>query len=180
MIKLSEILKGWKDYGGGTEHQIFTSDKNPNVIYKVGKKDTVLKWSDVFKSNPKIFPKVYKVGKLKDGRYYAEIEKLNTDKVVKDWGDLEQALELIGVVDTDVFEDTIDQAFINILSGHLDVGKVYTDLASNKKIQALFKKWIEFLSDATEYVENSGYNGLDIHRYNFAYDAKGNPKVIDI
>lgn len=182
MKSLLDIVKEvlGQQIGKGTEHDIYASEKRPNAIVKVGKKDNVLKWSKVFKSNPKLFPTVYKVGKLPDGRYYAEIEKLNTERVVQEWGRLEQALEDVGVVDTDVFEDTIDQVFIDILSGTKDVKDIFLKLAGNKEAQKLFKKWIEFVAQATEYVEGMGYGGLDIHRYNFAYDSKGKPKVIDI
>jgi hypothetical protein len=133
-----------------------------------------------FKSNPKIFPKVYREGRLKDGRYYAEIEKLDTKKVEKEWYELEMALEVVGEVDTDVFESTIDQVFIDIIFGRKDANQIYKKLSTDKQAQQLFKKWIEFLAKTAKYLMDSGYGGLDLHRYNFGYDPKGNIKAIDI
>ena len=172
----AEILG--QQIGKGTEHTIYTSDKNPNAIVKVGKKENVEKWSKVFKANPDLFPKVFKVGKLEDGQYYAVIEKLDTKKAVEEWGKLEIALEDIGEVDTDVFESTIDQVFIDIILGKKDANQIYKKLSGDN--QKLFKKWIEFLAKTAKYLIDTKFGGLDIHRYNFAYDKKGKIKAIDI
>jgi hypothetical protein len=167
-------------FKSGVEHQLYTSPNKPDVLFKVGNKDNVLKWSNVFKSNPKLFPRVYKVGQLKDGKCYVEIEKLNTDKAVIDWNTMEQALEQIGAVDTDVFEDTIDQLFINLVLGYVDFNNIYKRLGFNKHVQDLFGKWVTFLKKTYQYIKKFSYKGLDIHRYNFAYDSAGNMKAIDI
>lgn len=168
------------EFGKGTEHSIYASPNNPNVLYKIGTKKNVEKWSGVFKSNPELFPKIYRSGQLKDGRCYVEIEKLNAEAAVKDWGHIEDALEKIGVIDTDVFNNTIDQLFIHLILGNEDYNKIHKWLSVNKPVQALFSKWVDFLTRTYEYIKGFGYNGLDIHRYNFAYDQNGNPKAIDI
>lgn len=178
---LNELgTKPKEKFKGGVEHVLYTSPNNPNVLYKVGDKDNVLKWSNVFKSNPKLFPKVYKVGEMKDGKCYVQIEKLNTDKAVIDWNNMEMALEEIGAVDTDVFDSTIDQLFINLVLGYEDFEKIYKRLGANKAIQSMFGKWVIFLKKTYQYIKKFAYNGLDIHRYNFAYDSAGNIKAIDI
>jgi len=57
-------------YGHGMEHKLYASKSNPNILYKVGDKPTVLLWSKLFKSNPSLFPKVFKVGPIKNNPYY--------------------------------------------------------------------------------------------------------------
>ena len=164
----------------GTEHEIYSLPNDPNVLVKVGKKEIVDKWVMVFKSNPKIFPKVIDSGVLEDGRGYGIIEKLDTKRVVDEWYQMEMALELVGVVDTDVFEDTIDQVFIDIIFGKRDGNKIYYSLSSDPSSQALYKKWINFLIKAADYLMSNSYGGLDLHRYNFGYDKRGTIKALDI
>jgi len=63
-------------FNRGMEHQIFASKSNPNVLFKVGHKDTVDEWYEVFKSDSEIFPKVFRAGKMQDEDiYYVELEK---------------------------------------------------------------------------------------------------------
>ena len=164
----------------GTEHEIYTLPNDPNVLVKVGKKEIVDKWVMVFKSNPRIFPKVIDSGVLKDGRGYGIIEKLDTKRVVDEWHQMEMALELVGVVDTDVFEDTIDQVFIDIIFGKRDGNKIYYSLSNDLASQALYKKWMNFLIKAADYMMSNSYGGLDLHRYNFGYDKRGTIKSLDI
>lgn len=181
MIKLADILEILgAQIGKGTEHDIYAAEGNPKAVVKVGDKATVGKWVKTFKSNPKIFPEVYKTGTLKDGRGYAVIEKLDTKKVIEQWHKMEMALELIGVVDTDVFESTIDQVFIDIVFGRKDADQIYRELSRDKEAQTLFKKWITFLVKTADYLMSSQDRGLDLHRYNFGYDKKGNIKALDI
>jgi len=167
-------------YAQGVEHVLYKSQKNPNVLYKIGQKSNVLKWSKVFKSNEKLFPKVYKVGVLPDGNYYVEIEKLDTKRAVYEWNYMEDKLELLGIVDTDVFESTLQHVFIDILKGYKSFNGIKKRLAADPRLLALFKKWVNFLSSTYNYIFNFGYQGLDIHKYNFAYDVSGNIKAIDI
>ena len=167
-------------FGKGVEHDIYASEKFSNMLFKVGNAPVVKKWAEIFQSNSELFPKVYRLGELKNGKMYAAIEKLNTNQAVKEWQEMELAFEQVGLVDTDVFDDTIDQLFINILSGYVSEKGVYDKLSFNKSVQQLYKKWIIFLSKTLKYVKKFGYNGIDLHRYNFAYDSAGNIKAIDI
>jgi hypothetical protein len=168
-------IKGKESFKRGIEHMLFTSQHNPNILYKLGEEKIINKWTKLFMSNPKLFPKVFKVGKLNSGSrypagyYYATVERLNTDKVENEWEIMETALN---TQPSNIFIDCLS------IEGYFE--KVYLNLNNNPKAQKLFKKWVVFLSNVTEYVEANGYNGLDIHRYNFAYDAKGNLKAIDV
>ena len=54
---LNEIkVKEKTPFGWGTEHKIFPSQKFPDRLYKVGEKDSVDRWFEIFKSNPNMFP----------------------------------------------------------------------------------------------------------------------------
>ncbi len=81
-MELEELGTREKEsFGQGVEHIIYSSPNKPNVVYKVGEWDVINEWYDIFKSNPQIFPVVYKIGKIpKDGLYYVELEKLDTEK----------------------------------------------------------------------------------------------------
>lgn len=179
--QLDELATKMKPiFGGGVEHEIYASDKFPNMLFKVGDPDVVSKWVRVFQSKPELYPKIYRTGNLRDGRGYAGIEKLNTQRVVNEWHEMELALEEVGYVDTDVFDDTINQFFIGVVTGKISEAGVYKRLEHNKKVQILVKKWITFFKLVFRHVLKFGYNGFDIHRYNFAYDSGGNIKAIDI
>lgn len=167
-------------FGKGVEHDLYVSEKKPNVLYKIGMQPTVSKWVKVFSSNPSLFPKVYKTGIMKNGMMYAEVERLDAPKAKAEWDYLETALENVGIVDTDVFESTIDQVFISLVVGETSLNGVLKRLSNNPQAAALVKKWVTFLIKVDKYIQKFGYMGLDIHRYNFAYDSTGNIKAIDI
>lgn len=180
-------LKGKDFFGGGIEHVLFTSKKNPNILYKIGPEETINKWTKIFMSNPKLFPKVFKVSKLNNPKYpaeyyYATIEKLNTERVEHEWHQMDIGFAGIPFEpDEDEWADPDpSEVFIECLSFKGMFEKQYLKLKNNPKAQELFKKWMIFISKVTEYVEANGLNGLDIHRGNFAYDSKGNMKCIDI
>ena len=48
--------------GKGAFHNVYPSNKNPNIVYKIGFDEDVNGWVDLFKSRPDIFPKVYGAG----------------------------------------------------------------------------------------------------------------------
>jgi len=173
---MSELkIKAKDSFKRGVEHILFASKNNPNILYKLGPEEIIRKWTKLFMSNPKLFPKVFKVDKLNSssrypsGYYYATVEKLNTQKVEAEWEAMEAALNT-----------EPSTVFIDCLSTEGYFEKIYLNLNDKPKEQNLFKKWVVFLSKVTEYVEANGYNGLDIHRGNFGYDVKGNLKCIDV
>lgn len=169
--------------GSGIEHQIFASRTNPNVIFKVGNKDVVEEWFDVFKSNPEIFPKVFRAGKMQDKKiYYVELEKLDTKKFENNWENLELALEDIGVLDVDRGESFSDlymnegsnaPAFIEIgkklLAHNKEAYNFYIDLLS------VIKKGEKAILD----VKNKD-TIVDVHKYNFGYGSDGKLKCLDL
>jgi hypothetical protein len=167
-------------YGNGVEHKIFPSS-DPNKLFKVGDAATVNKWYELFKRNPKYFPRVYRTGKLKDGNSYVEVEKLNTQKAISDWEALEEQLIMIGFIDKDSGFGLIDYLFREVMIDSEYENGISTVLKRvNPKLYQLFIKWVNFLSSVESLTSTVKDNSLDIHRYNFGYDSKGNIKCLDI
>ena len=72
-------IKNKNEYASGREHVIFKHYSRPNRLIKVGDRDTVLKWVELFESHPNLFPKIYNIKEIKNSdNFYVEIEKLNT------------------------------------------------------------------------------------------------------
>ncbi len=171
-------------YGSGTEHKLYSSKTNPNVLYKVGKRTGVEKWVKLFRSNVSIFPKIYKVGNLDERLMYVQIEKLNTNRAENEWEQI--AIELLNLNILTKYYNGVEKVralaslYIDILSGGIEYEEVYHALEGTPKLQQLFLNWVLFISKATDYVENNGYRGLDLHSGNFAYDSSGNIKCVDV
>lgn len=174
---LNEVLVTKKTpFGGGTEHSIYQSKRNPNILYKVGKKRTVEKWLTIFKENPYFFPKVYKAGKISDDKFYVEVEKLNTEQVIIDWELIEDVLELIGYIDRDE-DEYVDRMF---QIGQYNEEMKYFLKERDPKTYELFIKWVNFINNVKKIVKQYTNLTLDVHRYNFGYDSQGNLKCLDI
>jgi len=179
-IGLNELGTKMKpELNRGTEHQVYSATHNPNIVYKVGDQENVLRWYKIFKSNPEIFPRVFKIGELYDGRYYVTLEKLNVSQVKNEWSDMDSALELTGVVDNDVFEQTLMHVFIDLVLGYIPLTNVLAGLRDSHIIQ-LIKHWYEFLRKTYQYVKKFGLKGIDINPGNYGYDNQGNLKALDI
>lgn len=170
-------------FGSGLEHQIFGSKSNPNVIFKVGHKDTVDEWYDVFKSNPDIFPKVFRSGKMHNSDiYYVELEKLDTKRFESDWDKLELALEDIGAVDVDGGESFSD---LYITQG--SDAEIFSEIA--KALYNHSKKDFDFFIELLTVIKNCEKANMkiknkdtfvDAHKYNFGYGKDGKIKCLDI
>ena len=159
------------------------SKSNPNVVFKVGHKDTVDEWVDVFKSNVDIFPKVFRYGKMKEKDiYYVELEKLNTRKFEEKWDKLELSLEDVGVLDVDSGESFSD---LYLMEG--SDAKIFVEIG--KKLYShdrdSYNFFIEFLTliknceRAIMSVKNKD-TFVDAHKYNFGYGSDGKIKCLDI
>ena len=183
-MEIQELGTKEKDmYGRGLEHQIYGSKSNPNVIFKVGHKDSVDEWYEVFKSNPEIFPKVFRSGKMQDKDiYYVELEKLDTKRFESDWDKLELALEDIGAVDVDGGE-----SFSDLYITHGSDAKIFSEIAKNLNNHS--KKDFDFFIELLTVIKNCEKANMkiknkdtfvDAHKYNFGYDKDGKIKCLDI
>jgi hypothetical protein len=170
-------------FGGGIEHEIYASKNNPNVIFKVGHKDTVDEWYDVFKSNPEIFPKVFRAGKMQDEDiYYVELEKLDTKKFENDWDDLELSMEDIGALDVDTGE-----SFADLYMGNGSNSSIFVEIG--KKLAKHNKEAYDFFIEFLTVIKNcekailkvKGKDTIvDAHKYNFGYGSDGKIKCLDL
>lgn len=170
-------------FGSGMEHQIFGSKTNPSVIFKVGHKDTVDEWYEVFKSNPEIFPKVFRAGKMHDGDfYYVELEKLDTDKFENNWDDLELAMEDIGALDVDSGESFAD-LYLNEGSDakiFIEIGKKLKNY--NMNAYNFFIDFLKVIKDSEKAILSvKGKDTIvDAHKFNFGYGSDGKIKCLDL
>lgn len=170
-------------FGSGIEHQIFASKTNPNVIFKVGHKDTVDEWYDVFKSNPEIFPKVFRAGKMHDRDiYYVELEKLDTGKFEDKWDDLELAMEDVGALDVDRGESFAD-LYMNEGSDaqvFVEVGKKL--IKHDKEAYNFFIEFLTVIKNCEKAILSvKGKDTIvDAHKYNFGYGSDGKIKCLDL
>jgi hypothetical protein len=178
-------------YGQGMEHSIYPSKKFPDRLLKIGEKDVVEQWVKIFQSNPKIFPKIFRVGKISNYKhndsdvYFAEIEKLDTNKSLKEWDQLEDKLKESGITD---FEDgAFGRDITDIYTNYEDDQKTITHIATelknhNSEGYNLFIKWFKLFKECQKSIENVvGHETLvDAHKYNFGYGKDGNLKCLDI
>jgi len=131
---LEEMAPAAKEKFGGpsTQHGVYQSQKNPNVLFKAGDKNTVLRWVKIFRKFPKLFPKIFKVAQMHNepDTYYVEIEKLNAPKAVQEWQYMDEKLE-----ETKILEHfgarSVDELFITAVS----------DFGEDNKISSLIKQY---------------------------------------
>jgi hypothetical protein len=175
-------------FNHGMEHDIYPSKSDPTKLFKVGD-EGVLHWVKVFRSNPNIFAKVFRTGKINNdnvrGNYYAEIEKLQTDRVIKEWEQIEEKLEEIGVIDSE--DGAFGRDITDIYTNHGHDQKTISEIAKklneyDKNAYNLFIKYFKLFKDCEKSIEKIvGHETLvDAHRYNFGYSSDGKLKCLDI
>ncbi len=179
------------EYGKGMEHRIYPSSKYPDRLLKIGEKDIVEQWVKIFQSNPKIFPKIYRVGKISNYQYsdsdvfFVEIEKLDTNKALKEWDQLEDKLEESGIIDFEdgAFGRDITDIYTNYEGDQKTITHIATELKKyNVEGYNLFIKWFKLFKECQKAIEIVvGHETLvDAHKYNFGYGKDGNLKCLDI
>jgi hypothetical protein len=182
---LNEVRTQQKgEFNRGMEHRIYASKSNPNRLFKVGD-EGVTYWVKVFESNPEIFAKVFRRGKLDKWNYYAEIEKLETDRVLKEWQQIEDKLEEIGIIDSE--DGSYGRDITDIYTNHGHDQKAISEISKklndyDKDTYDLFIKYFKLFKDCENAIEKIvGHETLvDAHRYNFGYSADGKLKCLDI
>lgn len=192
MKHIKEIRTFHKEiFGEGTEHKIFESRRYSDRVYKVGPSELIKKWTDIFKSNPNIFPIIYKIDTLKgknlegflnyfnvsynEQYYYVLIEKLNTEDFIKFWKDLEYQLFYLVDDEDEDFEDLSD-----ITYRFHQYRNLWYDLFKRvkKKKPNLYDKTLQLYKTIEEL--NYIVDEPDLHMFNFGFDSKGNIKCLDI
>jgi len=178
MIKLIDILRelNTRDkemLGQGLEHNVYPS-QDPNKVVKVGETRYVDKWVKDFKSRPDLFPKIYKVGKLKDDpkRSYVVMERLDTEQFMVDFEVLESILEdfshwgVLGAIEAGEHKEKVwDWIYNKIKEQDEEIADFFAKLYNNVVQTKPFKKW--------------SLDVYDFHKGQFGYDKKGNVKMLD-
>jgi hypothetical protein len=195
------------ELGAGIDHLVFNATVDSGIVYKLGPKISIDFWFEDFKKNPKLFPKVYKRGrstfKLKSEKQiltkrgyktfpvgtiipvdYVKLEKLDTNRVQKEWDLLDDISEEIREVD--------DYGFLDFLIVYMtwkpenkergwndDTTIDMFDSEMKKRGPAIYKIFKRYL-DLTDKIKAIRKDVPDLHRYNFGYDEKGNLKCLDL
>lgn len=167
-------------FGSGAFHNVYTSSKNPDKLYKMGRKRVVERWVNIFKRDEKYFPKVYRVfPSSKDPDIFiVEIEKLNTYRAAKELGELD--MFLINISDSVHCNDEFIHS-LNFFEGPCFEKVISAANMTNKpQLVPILYKWAKFLTGVKRVIGDDLRRELDLHAGNVAYDNNGNLKMIDI
>lgn len=195
---LDEIKMTQKsEFGSGCFHCVYKSEKNPDRLYKIGHKQIVSQWVNIFKNNPKIFPRVYRVfqSKKKPDNWIVEIEMLNTRNAKRDFemvsnyvngayrnrelkdkkrfGD-RYPFTLRNIFELDEIGVKVPE-YINVLNDYMHEANA----SASDRMLAI--KWVKTIYSVYKMLGNKfKFNGRDLHSDNVAYDDNENIKIIDI
>jgi hypothetical protein len=174
-IKIKPVL------GAGSDHKVFQSSVNPNVVFKAEvRPGEVQKWYNTFKKYPDVFAQPSKIVKVKG--YEGEIlnavaiEKLNVGPFYHLWNDLSKLGSKLNKIAYD------DRGLENLLK---NLGNVTNKQNWNDIMVAAKKEYPNLIQKIDEF--NNMINKLykitpkpDIRQYNLGYDKKGVLKALDI
>jgi hypothetical protein len=176
-------------FGSGVEHKIFESWRYPDRVYKIGPERSVKRWINIFKSNPDMFPTIYKVDTLKgknlerflsymddyyydEAYYYVMIEKLSTRDFFKFWMEIEGQLNKMLKDDYTELDD-ISYDFKENESTWIDL----LNFIKSRKPK-LFPKSQELYNLLVKL--NQIIEIPDVHALQFGFDSSGKIKCLDI
>ena len=186
---ISELnTKDKEIFGSGVEHKIFESLRYPDRVYKIGPERSVRKWIDIFRSNPDIFPRIYKIDTLKgqnlerflsylDGfydepYYYVMLEKLNTKDFFNFWMEIEGQLNKM------------------LKDDYTELDDISYDFKENENIWRELLNFIKSRKPKLFPKSQELYNLLvklnqiieipDVHALQFGFDSSGKIKCLDI
>lgn len=183
VVPIQSLQENREPIAQGLEHRIFSSKKNPDILFKIGEGEIIDEWVDTFKNDPTVFPIIYRVGYMPDKDYkFVTLEKLDVKKFEEKWDDLELALEDIGAVDVDRRE-----SFTDLYANEGTDSKVFGEIAIElkKHNKEVFDFYIDLLRviKRAEKVQNDTLKKdtlVDAHKYNFGYDKEGKLKMLDV
>jgi hypothetical protein len=171
-------IKDKNQYASGREHVIFKHYNKPNRLIKVGDRDTVLKWVELFKSHPNLFPKIYNIREIKNsGNFYVEIEKLDAKNFENDYNYLEKSLRSLG------WKGYLESLYFEYGYDHEVLRKIEEILKrTDSRAYDVFKKIFDLLSKL-EPISKSHYGDdyrIDFNEGNYGYTDQGELKCLDI
>jgi len=179
-------------FGMGSYHQVYQSKKNPDRLYKIGDKETIDEWVNIFQKHPKFFPKIYRVFKLNSkenpNAYVVEIEKLQTRQATMDLSLIDEYLIYeCGDIKCGKFGPNINNFFEEKCFNQIINKLNESDNTHNLVLKSIFIKWAKFLREVYPIIKKEfistggdGTRELDLHVGNVAYDKNNNIKLIDI
>ena len=186
--------------GKGSFHNVYPSNKNPNMVYKIGFDEDVNGWVDLFKSRPDIFPKVYgtghvniklkkqvtnfswRTGEFKPITYnpgdtvkvkYVGVERLNTEKAKQHWNSLANVVSVMSGKSLQTYLTSlgIDE---EMEEEFLSIGEKIKE-TGNDFIYNIFVEFYNLIHSVYELKPVA-----DVHVGNYGYDKDGNLKCLDI
>lgn len=172
------VTKNKELFGSGVEHRLYPSKKYPDRLYKLSFQPIVDKWLELFKNNPKYFPKVYGTGTMKYDKKllrYVLIEKVDTERHIDEWEQINDALEAIGA------GEDVDSHFRSQLMSGDEVEDITNQLKQyDPDTYRLYIKWLNFIFKVNSIVQPYKRRYLDVHVYNFGYRMNGDMVCLDI
>lgn len=164
-------IKDKKMLGHGVEHDIFPSEKNPNVIYKVGNYSTIKELKDFIDGGPEFFPKLYGMRKLssdkfqRDDIYFLILEKLDTKSFVEKCG------KIFPIMDKyELFKSFRHYECFIVVKKYLE----------DEELREFCDKVVKLLSGMKRTFGNGPFFDFDLHKYNFGIDRNGDVKCLDL
>ncbi len=182
-MKLLEALSSKEPLGRGAEHIVYSGLYDKDKVYKVPvdeeSRQNMARWIKLFKENPIIFPKIYKVGEN-----YVALEKLNTAQVKDELNQMWDFFTERGILD----EDSLGYDVVDLLQQIVFLGgtikkQVIDAVKADPKIKKIFTRWLDTMNKIRNVMVNTvgpKDEFFDIHSNNFGYDSKGNLKLLDI
>lgn len=158
-------------FGKGVFHRVFESKKYPDRVYKVGYKNVVDHWMELFGNHEELFPRIYihKDFEYDNKEYtYVLVEKLDTNRFLIFWDELDDLSEKFlkmpfqYVINKMQFNEADD--LINVIGGKI------SDEYEND-----FRELIKLINSLYDI-----YTRSDLHRGQFGYDKNGKIKCLDI
>jgi hypothetical protein len=186
--------------GKGAFHNVYPSNKNPNMVYKIGFDEDVNGWVDLFKSRPDIFPKVYgtghvniklkkqvtnfswRTGEFKPITYnpgdtvkvkYVGVERLNTEKAKQHWNSLANVVSVMSGKSLQTYLTSLGMDE-EMEEEFLSIGERIKE-TGNDFIYNIFVEFYNLIQSVYELKPVA-----DVHVGNYGYDKDGNLKCLDI
>lgn len=165
-------IKPKEKLGSGTEHNVYPSLSNPNVVIKMPKGKIRMSWVNLFKEHPEIFPKI-----TKQTDKYIVLEKLDTKKAESDYLTLDGLL----IEDRELYDGDFAYTFYLIFKyrnfDKLEKIDEYFESLSPAAFQ-LYSKWRNQLIKFFDVVPYDYFP--DLHIGQFGYSNDGTLKILDI
>ena len=155
--------------GMGAEHDIYPSEINPDAVMKVRNcvPEKEVPWVETFEKYPDIFPIV-----IKRTKNYVCLEKLDTNKAVEEFEDMENFL---GYELTEAYSEAYWKGIVkNKDNEHF---KMLDDKFMGTELYEIYSRWNDLILRFYEIIPPKFYP--DLHGEQFGYSKDGKLKILD-